>query len=170
MALPKRDKKPKINMPICPHCGAIAQHYGYQCPKNPRNKCKYCGGAHTSLSCFNKPRRPLRQESEKARSKRTETNREWFKINPPDKKGLWYCYLRISPLCPIKLTRTTIRLEHVKSKVRYPELKYVVSNLKPACEHCNKLKGSLDLEELPSLSTIRLPAGRVWADILTIKD
>lgn len=159
MALPKKDKKFKVNLPTCPHCGAVAKHYGYQCPKNPKNNCKYCGSStHTTLMCLNKPRVPIRQESEKARSKRTATSREWYRLNPPDENGTWICYLQISPRCPRILTRSTITLEHVKSKVRHPELKYDVNNLKPACEFCNKLKGSLDLEDLPMIGGIRIVA------------
>lgn len=171
MALPKKYKKPKINMPVCNFCGAVAKHYGYQCKDNPRNKCKYCGGnTHTSLMCLHKPRVPIKQESDKAHAKRTETSREWFRLNPPDAKGLWYCYLQISPFCPIKLTRSTIRLEHVKSKTRYPELKYVQSNIRPSCDFCNKLKGSLDLEELFIVSSIRLAEGVTLEAILASLD
>lgn len=110
--------------------------------------CDGCGITHTSIMCFNKPRRSIRKESVKTHDRRTETSREWFKLNPPDEKGVWICYLTISPRCPIKLTRSTIRLEHVKSKARYPELKYSVDNLKPACDYCNKLKGSQEVAEV----------------------
>jgi 5-methylcytosine-specific restriction endonuclease McrA len=159
MALPKKDKKFKMKLPTCPFCKAVAKHYGYQCVLNPKNLCKYCGSnMHTTLMCINKPRVPLRKESEKAKSKRTATSREWYTLNPPDKNGTWTCYLQISPRCPRILTRTTITLEHVKSKARHPELKYVVSNLKAACEFCNKLKGSLDLEDLPMIGGIRIVA------------
>lgn len=117
------------------------------------NPCKYCGSElHTSLMCFNKPRRPLKQESDKTQAKRITVSRLWFELNPPDARGLWYCYLRISPDCPYQLTRSTIRLEHVRSKVRYPALKYEVTNLLPACEHCNKMKGSRDLEDIPEFA------------------
>lgn len=157
MALPWRDKKPQIKMPVCVYCGAIAKHYSYQCKQNPRNKCKYCGGTdHTSLMCLHKPRRPIANESAATKSKRTAVSRLWYELNPPDAKGLWYCYLRISPECPVVLTRSTITLEHVKSKVRHPELKYEVTNLKAACSPCNKLKGSLDIEELSQLSSVRI--------------
>ena len=109
--------------------------------------CDGCGVTHTSIMCFSKPRRPIKNESEKAKSKRTQTGRRWFELNPPDDKGVWICYLQISIVCPVKLTRSTIRLEHVKSKVRHPELKYDVDNLRPACDNCNKLKGSLSEAE-----------------------
>lgn len=162
MSLPNRNKKPKIKPVVCPFCEAVNKHYGYQCLKNPKNMCKFCGKTdHTSLMCLKKPRRPIKKESAKTLSKRTATRREWFKLNPPDDKGVWVCYLQISPECPIKLTRSTITLEHVRSKVRAPELKYDINNLRPACGYCNKLKGSLDLNELHILTSIRIKKPRM---------
>src|SRR3990167_1544243 len=114
-----------------------------------QNKCKYCDSTlHYSIQCFLKPRRPLKPISDKTLSKKQECDRAWYAANPPDSKGLWYCYLNITPECPIKLTRSTITLEHVRSKVRALELKYDITNLKPACSPCNKLKGSRDVDEL----------------------
>lgn len=115
--------------------------------KEVKKYCDGCGVTHTTVMCFNKPRRPIKKESDKTYSRRKEVSREWFVLNPPDGKGIWICYLQIAPNCPVKLTRSTIRLEHVLSKVRHPELKYDVGNLKPACDNCNKLKGSLSETE-----------------------
>lgn len=112
-------------------------------------ECKYCGkDNHTSLMCFQKPRRRIKPISSKTASKEQQTKREWFELNPPNEKGLWFCYLGISPMCPGWLTRSTITLEHVKSKARHPELKFEVTNLKPACSFCNEIKGSRDVDEL----------------------
>lgn len=144
-----KNKKYKIKLPECKWCDAIGKHYSWQCKENPKNKCKHCGGSsHTSLMCQKKPRKRLKPEAEKTKYKRTETTREWYRLNPPDEKGLWYCYLQISPKCPFKLTRSTITLEHVRPKVRAPELKYETSNLKPSCMFCNSKKQSLDIEDL----------------------
>lgn len=73
---------------------------------------------------------------------------EWFEKNPPDKKGEWECYLQIHPYCPVKVNRDLLRLEHVKSRARHPELRYDVDNIKPSEDWCNGMKGSLDLEDL----------------------
>lgn len=114
-----------------------------------KNQCKYCGSElHYSITCFLKPRRPIKSISEKTYSKKQQTDRLWYKLNPPDGKGLWYCYLQIAQECPYKLTASTITLEHVRSKARYPQLKFVVTNLRAACGFCNKIKGSKDIEEL----------------------
>lgn len=152
MALPKRDKKFKVKLFTCLYCGASGRHYSYQCAQNPANICKYCqSNTHNSLNCHKNPQKPIKKESSSTRSKRLTTSREWFKLNLPDDNGMWLCYLRISPHCPGFLTRSTIRLEHVKSKVRYKHLRYDLNNIKASCEHCNRAKGSLDLEELPTL-------------------
>ena len=112
-------------------------------------KCKHCGkDNHSSIMCFAKPRKRIKNISSKTLFKKQATDREWYRLNPPSEKGIWICYLQIAPNCPKQLTRSTITLEHVKSKARHPELKFVVDNLKPACEFCNKLKGSLDVEEV----------------------
>ena len=92
--------------------------------------------------------KPLRNESKKSHSKRMSTRRVWFENNPPDENGQWECYLQISSMCPKKLSKNLLTLEHVESKVRHPERKYDVENLKPADGFCNRLKGSRSLEEL----------------------
>lgn len=110
--------------------------------------CDGCGVSHSSIMCFKKPRRPLRFESDKAYNKRTKTTREWYRLNPPNERGLWPCYLRISVACPTWITESMMQLEHVRSKARHKHLQYVLINLMPACDFCNKLKGSLDIEDL----------------------
>lgn len=157
MALPKRDKKYKVKLPTCSFCGAIGKHYSYTCPDNPKNKCSQCGGTgHSKVSCFATPKKAIKKEADSTKAKRQATSRAWFEQNPPDSNGNWQCYLQISPDCPRILNRSTITLEHVKSKVRYPALKFDVNNLKAACSPCNKMKGSLDLDELPMLRSIRI--------------
>lgn len=152
MALPKNQKRYEVQLPVCKYCGAVGRHYSYQCPNNPDNACKYCGSPyHKSIQCFEKPRKPIRKESIVSLSKRTQTSREWFKQNPPDERGRWFCYLRISPDCPHVLTRSTIQLEHVRSKVRRPDLKYDIDNLKPSCHSCNRQKASRSVEDLTEL-------------------
>lgn len=103
--------------------------------------------------CFNKPRRRIKLVSSKTLTQEQEAKREWLRLNPPDERGRWYCYLQISPKCYKVLTTATLRQEHVKSKVRYPELKYVVSNRKAACDPCNAMKGSRDLDEIPEYTS-----------------
>lgn len=72
----------------------------------------------------------------------------WYVKNPPDQHGYWDCYLRISPYCFIRMTYWTVIQEHVKPKKKYPELKYDLDNIRPACEPCNSLKSGSTLEEL----------------------
>lgn len=118
--------------------------------------CKLCGSMwHTAFGCKYRPKKPLknsatplRLESPKNRQKRLKMSQAWFRANPSDKDGYWECYLRISRLCPIKLRRETITLEHVYAKVRRPDLKYEPLNLKPSCSFCNKMKGSRSVAQL----------------------
>lgn len=111
--------------------------------------CKFCGGNdHYAFACFNKPKKPLKQESDKTRTKRRNTRKKWFKINPPDEAGHWQCYLRIAEKCLVFVDVNTINLEHVRSKARAKSLEFVVENIKAACEPCNKLKASWSVTEL----------------------
>lgn len=111
-------------------------------------KCKNCGReGHYAIRCMFTTNAPIRPISEKTYSRKQRTDRLWYELNPPDEKGTWTCYLQISRDCPITLTRSTITLEHVKSKARHPELKFDVTNIKPACSPCNKLKGSLNWDD-----------------------
>lgn len=97
---------------------------------------------------FHKPRKPLAKESPKTRRLRRYTANDWFRLNPPDENGEWECWLQISTLCPKQVIRETITLEHVYPKVRYPELKFAVENIKPSCSFCNKMKSSKTPEDL----------------------
>lgn len=114
----------------------------------PPKACKYCGGTnHTAFGCYLKRSARLRKESKKSMEKRLAVREQWFELNPPDKNGYWYCYLQIVPNCEKRLTKSTLQLEHVKSRARHPELKYEVKNLRPACAPCNHMKGSLNYDD-----------------------
>jgi 5-methylcytosine-specific restriction endonuclease McrA len=58
------------------------------------------------------------------------------------------CYLKLVPGCLRVMTPEQTTLDHVKSRSRYPQLRYDLSNLRPTCWPCNRYKGSLDLDEL----------------------
>lgn len=111
--------------------------------------CKYCGKRSYNEYCFqHKPHKRLKPEADKTQEKRTDTKWRWIEANPPDDNGNWRCYLRISKDCPGWLTLETLVLEHVKPKAGYPELRYDLSNLRPACIFCNETKKGLSLERL----------------------
>lgn len=135
----------------------------------PKKPCRYCHQmGHWSFQCFQKPgRKVIAPESNMARTQRIRTANRWFKENPPDENGYWYCYLQISVSCPYKLTRRLVQLEHVYPKVKRPDLKYNTRNIKPACPFCNKLKGSRTVDQLarsfPSLAKlIATPEWKAW--------
>lgn len=124
--------------------------------------CKICGGlSHTAAFCYQKANKPIKiksylprsrklipAESKKAYSRRVQTYHKWMKANPPNSDGHWLCYLQISELCPKRLVRETLTLEHVITRSKAPELKYDITNIRPACGWCNKMKGSRTLEQL----------------------
>lgn len=106
-----------------------------------------CGSLYHS-AWHHKPRTALRQRSKKTEQKDIDFKIAWFAANPPDQNGEWECYLQIASDCLIVVDFSTLRREHVKSRARHPELKYELSNVRTACDQCNELKGSLDLEDL----------------------
>lgn len=105
-------------------------------------------GTYGEFCMLHKKRKAIAAESKTAKKKRLHTRKVWFLRNHSDENGHWECYLQISSMCPIQLTVHTIQLEHVEPKVKNPELKYKVRNIKPACKWCNKLKGSQTIEQL----------------------
>lgn len=142
--------------------------------KFPKKPCRYCEGmGHWSFQCFQKPRKGIEPESRMAKKQRISTATRWFRQNPPDQDGYWYCYLRISSMCPVKLTRRLVTLEHVYPKVKRPDLKYNTRNIKPACPFCNKLKGSRTVQQLskafPHLAEmIATPEWQAWEASLPV--
>ena len=127
---------------------------------NKVRPCSYCGArGHTPLFCFkksqdklvNKPKKKAKKmniESKSSNNKRQVVRTTYFDLNPPDTRGGYNCYLQISPYCPGWIPKHYITLEHTYSKQKYPELKYVVENILPACEACNKAKLSNTPEQL----------------------
>lgn len=120
----------------------------------PLNKCLKCGKRCIGDYCFqHKPRTPMKQtgrlrhEAPKSRQKREQTAKEWHEANPPNEYGQWECYLKISTFCLQWVDEETLNREHVFSKTRRPDLKYDISNIKPACSPCNELKGSRNAKE-----------------------
>lgn len=137
-----------FNQKPCKNCGSN-KHLAWRCPHRVGNPCSYCGKTdHDSLACFDKPRVPMGFESSKTHKQRLATKKEWRELNPPDEYGNWYCYLQISPNCPKILTAETLTQEHVMPKVKAPERRFDVTNIAPACNFCNTLKGSRTLEKL----------------------
>ncbi len=111
--------------------------------------CKWCGGlSHPSIACWQRPKKPLRTESDKEKEKRLRFRKAWFKANPSNMDGTWDCYLRIASNCELKVTALTIQLEHVYPRSSYKNLKYELLNVKPACVYCNKLKRSQSITKL----------------------
>lgn len=110
--------------------------------------CNFCGDTdHTQFYCKKKPRAVINQVG-----KRTKQNfkhkTKFMKLYPPDYRGYWYCYLRISPLCPRYLDKESLTVEHVIAKGKGEQYRDDPKNWKPACYPCNSLKGSRSIESL----------------------
>lgn len=112
--------------------------------------CSICGSDyHSSVTCFQKRRKPIKSKSDKTATKDLAFKGAWLQANPGDiERGKWECYLQISELCPKILTIETLTREHVKPKGTNKSLKYQISNVRPACTWCNAIKSSRTLENL----------------------
>jgi 5-methylcytosine-specific restriction endonuclease McrA len=113
--------------------------------------CTYCHSPdHSQFHCRQKPRTQLKARKRlkklgKHGNRWLETRAEWFRQNPAEQ---YECYLQITSNCLRVMTPEQTTLDHVQSRSRYPQLRYELSNLRPACWPCNMYKGSLDVDEL----------------------
>lgn len=109
----------------CSYCGQI-NHFRYQCYKLNKLKPK-----KEIKRTFIKP---------KVDVKWIQTKREWYRANPPDHSGYYYCHY-----CNTPLTAPSVTLDHMHPKGNFigRAKKYVLSNLVPACWPCNSRKGSM---------------------------
>lgn len=120
-----------------------------------QSSCRYClQTGHTAFYCPARPRKPLR--AKRAMQKRGKhfslwaaTREKWLGQNT----GPYECYI-----CQRPLERDELTLDHIESRSRRPELRYVLENLRPCCGPCNREKGSLGLEEY--LEKLRAKGGR----------
>lgn len=134
--MPGIDRFPKKPCKFC-HTPK-PNHFPYTCPANPKAMLKRKVGLK---------RTPLKKIGKQTKQWII-TRATWIRRNPPDEQGYWYCYLRIHPWCPVKLTAETITLDHVVARTRDPSKRFEQKNLKPACGYCNDMKGSKSLDEV----------------------
>jgi|SRR6185369_10688199 len=67
--------------------------------------------------------------------------RKWYKLNPPDHAGYYYCHY-----CGKAMTKAETTLDHIKIRSHYPELRYKLENLVPCCAEDNFKRGSMEYE------------------------
>lgn len=134
---------------LCEVCGVRA--YSNRCVRHKVKKPLERAFAPPRKKPLPRPARQIAPESKKAYRARVATYKSWMKANPSDEHGYWTCYLHISQLCPVRLTRSMLTLEHVQPKVKRPDLKYDIGNIRPSCKFCNKLKGSRTPEQLAKI-------------------
>jgi 5-methylcytosine-specific restriction endonuclease McrA len=113
--------------------------------------CGYCEGVgHSAFNCTVKPRKRLVSKTQLRPRKRMKkvgkVTKRWFEIREKwleqNKAEFYVCHY-----CPTVMTRSQLTLDHYKSRGRHPELRYVLTNLVPACAFDNAQKGSLDGDE-----------------------
>lgn len=143
------DRFPKKQCKFCRN--PKPNHFPYQCPINPKVALKRKVGLK---------RTPIKKIG-KYTKQWFITRATWIRKNPPDANGYWYCYLRIHPWCPVKLTADKdlvnkdvgfLTIDHVVARTRDPSIKFNLANLKPACGYCNEMKGSKSVEQVKSRS------------------
>lgn len=105
-----------------------------------KKHCQYCDlEGHTSFYCPTKPKKSMKSFGPYA-ARFNKVKRKWYKLNPPDHAGYYFCYL-----CGKAITKVETELDHVLSRSRHPELRFELSNLKPSCHECNFSKGSREV-------------------------
>lgn len=125
--------------------------------------CKWCEGTnHQSFQCFKRPKKVssvtkiTKEKKPIARRKPIKskpdyrwlaTRREYFRLNPPDHSGFYYCKITPCLLPGVPMLRAEVELDHIIPKSHDLSLKYVLSNLRPSHGLCNREKGSLSDEK-----------------------
>lgn len=129
----------------CKYCESI-YHQSFQCKLNPKNKNKK---NYIPVSAAKREYKPLKRTAIKVKVDKLweATKKLWFELNPPDHSGYYYCKLKPCFFPGVPMTKAETRLDHIKPKGSFPKLKYVLSNLRPAHDYCNGIKGSLSDEE-----------------------
>jgi 5-methylcytosine-specific restriction endonuclease McrA len=111
--------------------------------KKMSRSCVVCGKRAYSDYCVqHKPRTPIKtyRQLNKIGKVAQRTNAavaKWKNTQKPNHQGYWQCYI-----CGRMIDY--LIAEHVKSKVRHPELRTDPNNMKPVCNECNAAKGSKD--------------------------
>lgn len=130
------DRFPKKRCKFCQD--PKPNHFPYACPVNPKVALKRKVGLK---------RTPIKKIGKQTKQWFI-TRGTWIRKNPPDANGYWYCYLRIHPWCPYRLTLETLTLDHVISRSSDPSKRFTADNLRPACKWCNNEKGSQKLDRV----------------------
>lgn len=113
----------------------------------PTKPCRFCDKrSHFPYQCYKNPKRKKYIKKQgKVANQWAITRKEWFRKNPPEQSPYphYVCYL---PGHGEWLLPNETTLDHVKSRSRHPELRFVLANLKPCCWQGNQEKGSKDGE------------------------
>lgn len=111
--------------------------------------CKLCERpGHYQYQCYLKPRslpQPVLGKVIETRGKQFRNwqacRKEWYKLNPPDFDGYYYCHY-----CNVAMQKNDSTLDHKLIRSRYPQFRYDLDNLLICCWTCNTKRGSQDYE------------------------
>lgn len=119
--------------------------------------CDGCGVTHTSLMCFNKPRKPLIYRPKPKRvSEQTKKHYRslkaayliWYQRNKPDGSNLYYCFYCHRAITndeqQMEMGIQPMTLDHYHPRSTHKDLVYDPDNLVACCYPCNSEKGSID--------------------------
>lgn len=112
--------------------------------------CKHCGSdRHTSLMCFSKPRKPKKKFYQtKGYQNMQAAYTHWYRDNPPDGAGLWFCHYCRKPLTKdpdmLSMGVERITLDHYYPRGSHQHLKHDPKNFVACCLGCNSEKASMD--------------------------
>lgn len=137
---------------ICKNCGTTFARY--LTTENLCNKCKY-NKLMALRESSGATRKPIIRVGKRAMAWIDERNM-WIKNNPPDEFGYWYCYLRTTALCPVRLDIDQLTLDHVIPRSSHKS-SFQKAELAPACAYCNGDKGSQSLENYLATHKILKP-------------
>lgn len=78
------------------------------------------------------------------------TRKQWLGSHEPDHAGFYIC-----GLCGRHVHVSEVVLDHIMPRSKAPELEFELSNLQPAHQLCNGLKGSKTMEQWRILQAAR---------------
>lgn len=146
----------------CKWCG-YRTHFSFQCAKNPKYRgiqdrsshCTHCDlVGHLKKDCPRRKLNPFPDSDKRHHSYKVirhtgkyaqywiKTRAAWIKEHPANHQGYWVCHY-----CGNYVDEKAMTLDHLESRSRHPELRFVLSNLVPACGPCNVKKKSHSHDE-----------------------
>lgn len=134
-------------------------------------RCSFCHEpGHTAFYCKKRPRKVIERKPIKAATRPLnklgkyallwiDTRKAWISKFGSEGHLCHYCgkLLSENPVLIEQDMALKLTLDHLDARTRDPKLRYVFSNLVPACGPCNKLKGSVNHDEFKHVCRTPIP-------------